>query len=130
MTVVAKPRLKHKSHVVSDGPDRAAARAMLRAVGLKDEDMYKPFIAVGSLASDVTPCNMHLDGLGAHVKQGVVDSGLVGMRFNTIGVSDGMSMGTVIACDIVIVSKRSTCAYSYSLLSDVTMCGSHHFSSL
>ena len=55
MTVEAKPRLKHKSHVVTDGPDRAAARAMLRAVGLNDDDMDKPFISIANLASDVTP---------------------------------------------------------------------------
>ena len=75
MTGTANPRLKHKSHVVTDGPDRAPARAMLRAVGLKDEDMEKPFVAIGNLASDVTPCNVHLDGLAKKVKSGVWSAG-------------------------------------------------------
>ena len=94
MTTDAKSRLKRKSHVVSDGPDRAGARAMLRAVGLKDEDMDKPFISVANLASDVTPCNVHLDRLAQKVKQGVWDADGVPFLFGTITVSDGISMGT------------------------------------
>ena len=53
--------LKKMSSVVTSGPSRAAARAMLRATGLTDEDMEKPFVSVANLASDVTPCNVHLD---------------------------------------------------------------------
>lgn len=94
MTIEAKSRLKHKSHVVSDGPDRAAARAMLRAVGLNDDDMDKPFISVANMASDVTPCNVHLDRLAKKVKEGVWDSNSVPFLFGTITVSDGISMGT------------------------------------
>ena len=94
MTTAAKPTLKRKSHVVSDGPDRAAARAMLRAVGLKDEDMDKPFIGVANLASDVTPCNVHLDRLAGKVKEGVRNANGVPFMFGTITVSDGISMGT------------------------------------
>ena len=94
MTTAAKPILKRKSHVVSDGPDRAAARAMLRAVGLKDEDMDKPFIGVANLASDVTPCNVHLDRLAGKVKEGVRNANGVPFMFGTITVSDGISMGT------------------------------------
>ncbi len=94
MTTESKSRLKKKSHVVSDGPDRAAARAMLRAVGLKDEDMDKPFIAVANLASDVTPCNVHLDRLAKKVKEGVRTASGVPFLFGTITVSDGISMGT------------------------------------
>ncbi len=94
MTIEAKSRLKHRSHVVSDGPDRAAARAMLRAVGLRDDDMDKPFISVANLASDVTPCNVHLDRLAQKVKQGVWDANGVPFLFGTITVSDGISMGT------------------------------------
>ena len=67
---------------------------MLRAVGLKDEDMDKPFIAVGNLASDVTPCNVHLDRLAKGVKEGVWASNGVPFMFGTITVSDGISMGT------------------------------------
>jgi dihydroxy-acid dehydratase len=67
---------------------------MLRAVGLKDEDMDKPFIAVANLASDVTPCNVHLDRLAKKVKEGVRTASGVPFLFGTITVSDGISMGT------------------------------------
>ena len=70
MQTEVRSGLKRRSHVVSDGPDRAPARSMLRAVGLTDEDMDKPFIAVGNLASDVTPCNVHLNRLAQRVKEG------------------------------------------------------------
>ena len=70
-------RRKHRSHDVSTGADRAAARAMLRAVGLKDEDMDKPFIGVANLASDVTPCNVHLNRLAKKTKEGVWNAGCV-----------------------------------------------------
>ena len=94
MATAAKPRLKRKSHVISEGPDRAPARSMLRAVGLKDDDMDKPFVAVGNLASDVTPCNVHLSRLSEKVKEGVWASHGVPFQFGTITVSDGISMGT------------------------------------
>ena len=87
-------RLRHKSRVVVDGPDRAPARSMLRAVGLKDEDFQKPFVAVANLASDVTPCNVHLDRIAQAVKQGIWDSDSVPFLFGTITISDGISMGT------------------------------------
>ena len=94
MVADVKGRLKRNSHVVSDGPHRAPARAMLRAVGLKDDDMDKPFVAVGNLASDVTPCNVHLDRLARKVKEGVWAADAVPFMFGTITVSDGISMGT------------------------------------
>ena len=94
MTTAVKPDLKRKSRVVSDGPSRAAARAMLRAVGLKDEDMDKPFVGVANLASDVTPCNVHLDRIAKKVKEGVWDAAGVPFMFGTITISDGISMGT------------------------------------
>ena len=87
-------RLRHKSHVVVDGPDRAPARSMLRAVGLKDADFEKPFVAVANLASDVTPCNVHLDRIAQKVKQGIWDAEGVPFLFGTITISDGISMGT------------------------------------
>ena len=62
--------LKHKSGIVSLGPDRAPARSMLRAVGLGDDDMEKPFVAVANLASDVTPCNVHLTRIAERAKEG------------------------------------------------------------
>ena len=94
MATDVKSKLKRKSHVVSDGPDRAPARAMLRAVGLKDEDMDKPFVALANLASDVTPCNVHLDRLARKIKDGVWAANAVPFQFGTITISDGISMGT------------------------------------
>ena len=94
MATQIKSRRKSRSHDVSTGADRAAARAMLRAVGLKDEDMDKPFIGVANLASDVTPCNVHLDRLAKKTKEGVWNASCVPFLFGTITVSDGISMGT------------------------------------
>ena len=94
MTTETVSRLRHKSHVVVDGPDRAPARSMLRAVGLKDADFEKPFVAVANLASDVTPCNVHLDRIAQKVKQGIWDADGVPFLFGTITISDGISMGT------------------------------------
>ena len=84
MATEVRSSLKRKSHVISDGPDRAPARSMLRAVGLSDEDMDKPFVAVGNLASDVTPCNVHLDRLAKAVKEGVRSANAVPFQFGTI----------------------------------------------
>ncbi len=86
--------LKKMSSVVTSGPSRAAARAMLRATGLTDEDMEKPFVSVANLASDVTPCNVHLDRLAKKIKEGLKDAGAVPFLFGTITISDGISMGT------------------------------------
>ena len=86
--------LKRNSKALTEGPDRAPARAMLRAVGLVDEDFNKPLIAVANTWSEVTPCNYHLRELAASVKQGIRDAGGIPIEFNTIVVSDGISMGT------------------------------------
>ena len=94
MTTDLKPRLKHRSHAITDGPARAGARAMLRAVGLTDDDMAKPFVGVADMASDVTPCNVHLGRLATRVKEGVRAAGGVPFRFGTITVSDGVAMGS------------------------------------
>ena len=94
MVADTKVDLKRHSRAVSDGPSRAPARSMLRAVGLGDEDMDKPFVAIGNLASDVTPCNVHLDRLAKKVKEGVWAADSVPFMFGTITISDGISMGT------------------------------------
>ncbi len=86
--------LKRNSKTLTDGPDRAPARAMLRAVGLVDEDFNKPLIAVANTWSEITPCNYHLRDLAASVKQGIREAGGTPIEFNTIVVSDGISMGT------------------------------------
>lgn len=95
MTSVAERHaLKKKSAAISVGPDRAPARAMLRAVGLRDDDMGKPFVGVANLASDVTPCNVHLTRIAERVKDGLWASDAVPFMFGTITISDGISMGT------------------------------------
>ena len=94
MTTQTAPDLKKKSRAVTDGPDRAGARAMLRATGLDDADMEKPFVAIANLASDVTPCNVHLDRQARKVKEGLRAADSVPFLFGTITISDGISMGT------------------------------------
>jgi dihydroxy-acid dehydratase len=79
---------------VVDGPERAFSRGMLYAVGFKKEDFKKPMIGVASTWSEVTPCNVHIDKLAREVAQGVDGSGGKSITFNTITVSDGISMGT------------------------------------
>jgi dihydroxy-acid dehydratase len=86
--------LKHKSRDVTLFPDRAPARAMLRAVGLNDRDLESPFIGIANTASDVTPCNLGLYAVAHKVKGGVRAGGGVPFEFGTITVSDGISMGT------------------------------------
>ena len=94
MATTSQLRLKHRSKEITEGPDRAPARAMLRAMGLTSDDMDKPFIAIANLASDVTPCNVHLDRLADAAKEGVRQADGVPFKFGTITVSDGISMGT------------------------------------
>jgi dihydroxy-acid dehydratase len=85
--------IKPRSHEVTDGPTRAPARAMLRAVGMTDDDWDKPQIGVASSWNEVTPCNMPLDRLAKRAKDGVRDAGGFPLEFVTIAVSDGISMG-------------------------------------
>ncbi len=87
-------RLKHRSREITEGPEKAPARAMLLAVGLTPEDLNKPFIGVANLASDLTPCNVHLGKLVPSIKEGVRATGGVAFEFGTITISDGISMGT------------------------------------
>jgi dihydroxy-acid dehydratase len=85
--------IKPRSRDVTDGIQKAAARAMLRAVGLGDDDWVKPQIAIASAWNEVTPCNMSLRRLAASAKSGVQKAGAVALEFGTITVSDGISMG-------------------------------------
>ena len=89
-TQLPRPR----SGPLTTGPSRAAARAMLRAVGLSEEDLERPQVAVASSWNEVTPCNVHLNGLATAAKEGVRQAGAVPLEFGTIAVSDGISMGT------------------------------------
>lgn len=92
---MANPSLPrpHSSPVV-DGADRAASRAMLHAVGLTREDFEKPQIGIASTWSQVTPCNVHLDRLAREAAKGADAAGGKSIIFNTITISDGISMGT------------------------------------
>jgi len=87
-------KLNRYSARITQPRSQGASQAMLYATGLKREDLDKPQIGIASVWFEGNPCNMHLLDLGAQVKQGVETAGMVGMRFNTIGVSDGISMGT------------------------------------
>ena len=86
--------LNKYSRRITQRKSQGASQAMLYGAGLSEEDMDKPQVGIGSVWYEGNPCNMHLNELAAGVKQGVVAAGLVGMRFNTVGVSDGISMGT------------------------------------
>ncbi|MBI3087687.1 MAG: dihydroxy-acid dehydratase [Candidatus Omnitrophica bacterium] len=86
--------LRRQSSVLLDGADRAPARAMLKAVGLTDADLRRPLIAIANTWIEVMPCNIHLRRLAEHVKRGVRAAGGTPIEFNTIAVSDGISMGT------------------------------------
>ena len=85
---------KHKSCELTDGPGRAPARAMLKAVGFTDEDLGRPLIGVANTWIEVMPCNYHLRRLSAKVKEGIRAAGGTPIEYNTIAVSDGIAMGT------------------------------------
>lgn len=89
-----KKDLRINSKVFSEGTMRSPNRAMLRAVGVTDEDFEKPMVGIASTWSEVTPCNVHIDKLAIASKKGATDAGAVGMIFNTITISDGIAMGT------------------------------------
>ncbi len=85
---------KRHSAALTDGPDRAAARAMLKAVGFTDEDLAKPLIGVATTWIETMPCNLNQRDLATFVKDGIRAAGGTPMEFNTIAISDGVTMGT------------------------------------
>jgi dihydroxy-acid dehydratase len=85
--------LKPRSGVITDGPDRAPSRAMLKAAGFSDEDLSRPIIGVANTWIEIGPCNFHLRRLAAKVKEGIRAAGGTPMEFNTVSISDGISMG-------------------------------------
>ncbi len=87
-------KLNRYSSRITQPKSQGASQAMLYGTGLSEDDMGKAEVGIASVWYEGNTCNMHLNDLAARVKEGVVDAGLVGMRFNTIGVSDGISMGT------------------------------------
>jgi dihydroxy-acid dehydratase len=86
--------LNKYSSRITQPASQGASQAMLIATGLKPADLNKPQVGIGAVWYEGNPCNMHLNDLAGHVKRGVEQAGAIGMRFNTIGVSDGISMGT------------------------------------
>ena len=85
--------LRHRSRAITEGPSRAPARAMLKAVGYSDEDLRRPLIGVANTWIEIGPCNFHLRRLAAKVKEGIRAAGGTPMEFNTVSISDGITMG-------------------------------------
>ena len=85
---------KHRSSIITDGRDRAGARAMLKGIGFTDEDLNRPIIGVANTWTETMPCNYHLRRLAVKVKEGIRAAGGTPMEFNTIAISDGVTMGT------------------------------------
>ena len=113
---MTQPAPKPRSHTLIDGANRAGARAMLRASGLRDEDFAKPLVGVANTWIEIGPCNYHLRELAVHVKAGIRAAGGTPLEFNTVSISDGITMGTegmrtslvsreVIADSIELVSR-------------------------
>ena len=87
-------KLAARSRTLLEGTDRAAARAMLKATGLTDDDLRKPLIGIANTWTEIGPCNFHLRRLAAQVKEGIRAAGGTPLEFNTISISDGITMGT------------------------------------
>jgi dihydroxy-acid dehydratase len=85
---------KRRSAALTDGPDRAGARAMLKGAGFSDDDLARPFVGVATTWIETMPCNLNQRALAQHVKRGIRDAGGTPLEFNTVSVSDGVSMGT------------------------------------
>ena len=86
--------LKWRSGALTDGASRAPARAMLKAVGFTDDDLKRPLVGVANTWIEIGPCNYHLRELAVHVKEGIRAAGGTPMEFNTVSISDGITMGT------------------------------------
>jgi len=91
---VSNGSLKPRSTVLTDGAHRAPARAMLRAAGLKDDDFTRPLIGIANTWIEIGPCNYHLRELAVHVRDGIRAAGGTPLEFNTVSISDGITMGT------------------------------------
>src|SRR5271167_3988798 len=91
---VTDSSLKPRSSALTDGAHRAPARAMLRASGLKDDDFAKPLIGIANTWIEIGPCNYHLRELAVHVRDGIRAAGGTPLEFNTVSISDGITMGT------------------------------------
>src|SRR3989338_3321990 len=87
-------KLNKRSSIITEGPSRAPARAMLKSMGLTDKDIDRPLVGIANTWIETMPCNFHLRRLSEKVKQGVREAGGTPMEFNTIAISDGITMGT------------------------------------
>ena len=121
--------LNKYSKVLTQDPTQPASQAMMYGAGFTDEDMKKPIVAIGSTGFDGNTCNMHLNILAGQVKGSITRSGMVGLGFNTIGVSDGISMGTdgmrfsLVSRDVIADSIETICsAHYYDALVTVVGC--------
>src|ERR1700759_4349181 len=118
-TTTETAELNKYSKTLTLDPTQPAAQAMLYGIGLTDEDMKKAQVGVASMGYDGNTCNMHLNDLAKVVKQGIWDEDLVGLIFNTIGVSDGMSNGTegmrysLVSRDVIADSIEAVCGAQY-----------------
>ncbi|MGA6947505.1 MAG: dihydroxy-acid dehydratase, partial [Solirubrobacterales bacterium] len=83
-----------RSSVVFDGPERAFARAYMKGIGFDDDDLRRPTVGIANTWIEAMPCNFHLRGLAEHVKEGVRAAGGTPLEFNSIAISDGITMGT------------------------------------
>ena len=88
------PSATRRSAALTEGPSRAPARAMLKAVGFDDAALRKPLIGVANTWIEIGPCNFHLRQLAVQVKQGIREAGGTPMEFNTVSISDGITMGS------------------------------------
>jgi dihydroxy-acid dehydratase len=89
-----KEKLNARSRTLVGGPDRAGARAMFKAIGLTDDDLNKPIIGIANTWTEIGPCNFHLRRLAARVREGIKAAGGTPLEFNTVSISDGITMGT------------------------------------
>src|SRR6266702_6003957 len=94
MTTVQPFDMRHRSRILLDGRDRAPARAMLKAIGFTDEDLSRPIVGIANTWIETMPCNYNLRRLAAMVKEGIRAAGGTPMEFNTVAISDGVTMGT------------------------------------
>jgi dihydroxy-acid dehydratase len=111
--------LKHRSRALTEGPERAAARAYLKGIGYDDEALAKPLVAVANTWIETMPCNFHLRALAAKVKDGIRAAGGTPMELNTIAISDGITMGT--AGMRASLASRELIADSIELVCDAHM---------
>jgi dihydroxy-acid dehydratase len=120
--------LKHRSAALTEGPSRAGARAMLKAVGFSDADLHRPLVGIANTWTEIGPCNFHLRRLAAQVKEAVREAGGTPMEFNTVAVSDGITMGaegmrTSLVSREVIADSIELVVKGHHLDAVVLLCG-------